>query len=109
MDNSALYGLRNPAFTDDIGMTMINRQFPSNIDSITGCSFNADLENLKINPGQPGEDTYNNKPNKKKSGWKNFLLGSAIATGLAAVGYALFKKVPAVKTAVMNIISKIKK
>lgn len=109
MNSSAAYGLSNPAFTDDIGMTMINRQFPTQLDPVTGTIDGGNPGNIKINPGQPDKDTYSKSSEKKTPVWKKVLITTGILTGLSAIGYALFKKVPAVKNAITNIITKFKK
>ncbi len=86
MDNSILYGLRNPAMTDDIGMSMIERQYPT---TITTSSYGfADGTAPKINNGQPQTDTYQTKRQKEYSTIKKVLLG----LGAAALGLFAFKK-----------------
>ena len=86
MDNSILYGLRNPAMTDDIGMTMIERQFPTNINTMS-YGF-ADGTAPQINNGQPQTDTYQTKQQKEYSTIKKILVG----LGVAALGIFGFKK-----------------
>lgn len=84
MDNSILYGLRNPAMTDDIGMSMIERQFPTNI---TPSSYGfADGTAPQINNGQPKTDTYQTKREKEYSTIKKVLavLG-VIALGVLGI------------------------
>ncbi|MBP3820953.1 hypothetical protein J6G99_04840 [bacterium] len=110
MDGSIQYNLRNPAITDDIGMSMIERQFPSTINAITGVP-NFDIKDVKINNGQPQTDNYKgkSKKDKKESHWiRNSLIGSG-AIGLAALGFFKGKSIfAAVKNFATNIISKIK-
>ena len=86
MDNSVIYGLRNPAMTDDIGMTMIERQFPTTIDSMS-YGF-ADGTAPKINNGQPNADTYQSKRQKEYNTIKQVLIG----LGVVALGIFGFKK-----------------
>lgn len=74
MDNSILYGLRNPAMTDDIGMTMIERQFPTTISPINPMPSDGGM----INPGQPLADTYQSKRQKEYSIIKKVLVGLVV-------------------------------
>lgn len=84
MDNSVLYGLRNPAMTDDIGMTMIERQFPTTISSMNYIP----ADGTRINPGQPWSDTYQSKRQKEYSVIKKVLIG----LGVLALGIFGYKK-----------------
>ncbi len=86
MDNSILYGLRNPAMTDDIGMSMIERQFPTTISSTN--YIPADGTVPKFNNGQLNADTYQSKKEKEYGIIKKVLIG----LGVAALGIFGFKK-----------------
>ena len=86
MDNSILYGLRNPAMTDDIGMSMIERQFPTTMTSMSYVPADSPLP--QINNGQPKADTYQAKREKEYSTIKKILVG----LGVAALGIFGLKK-----------------
>ena len=86
MDNSISYGLRNPAMTDDIGMTMIERQFPTTISPYS-YGF-TDGTTPQINNGQPQTDTYQTKRQKEYGTIKKILIG----LGIAAAAVFGFKK-----------------
>ena len=105
MDNSVLYGLRNPAFTDDIRMSMFDRQFPLFIDEITGTPA-TDLYNHKINNGNPPKDEFDNrnKKSKKVPTWAKVLLGGAVV----AAGVFACCKIKPVANFFKNIYTKIK-
>ena len=91
MDNSILYGLRNPAMTDDIGMTMIERQFPTNITPLGYTPGNVTNTSAYFN--QPYADTFDpnggtaqTKRQKEYSTIKKVLVGLGVAA-LAFIGY----------------------
>lgn len=86
MDNSILYGLRNPAMTDDIGMTMIERQFPTPIGPTSYVPADGNVP--QINNGQPNSDIYQTKKEKEYSTIKKILL----ALGAIGLGIFGFKK-----------------
>ncbi len=110
LDNSAYYGLQNPAFTKDIGYSMIDSMYPAaGINTLTGT---IDLEpnqaaNL-LNKGQPANDTYTANPENKvlkRNKEDNIVKKVFIALGLLAVGALAFFKC---KAPVKNAISSIK-
>lgn len=111
MDNSILYGLRNPAMTDDIGMSMIERQYPTTIDNMS-YGF-ADGTAPKINNGQPSKDTYQTKREKEYSAIKKILIGlGVVALGALGLkfGYKYIKKgYENIAPQVKDIFSKVKK
>lgn len=90
IDSSAAYGLYNPAFTEDIGLTQINRMYPSNADmtsfGITGTDFsNIDIQHKLL------EDTADFKSKNKT---KNIVTGTiigAVVLGLGVLGYKFGK------------------
>ena len=96
IDNSALYNLTNPAFTKDIGSTMVETMYPTTIDSISG-TVETTLDDTagKINNGQPQKDTFSpqeTKREKEKRTIKNILIS---AGALALGAFAIYKlKVP---------------
>ncbi|MDY6310713.1 MAG: YtxH domain-containing protein [Cyanobacteriota bacterium] len=102
MDNSVLYGLRNPAFTEDYPMSIIGKQFATNIDPIDGLgSYNTS----PINPGQPQKDIFQSKKQKEYSAIKK------VAFGLGAIGAAALgiKFAPKAGKAVFNKIAGVAK
>ncbi len=117
MDNSILYGLRNPAMTDDIGMSMIERQFPTTMNSMTYVPADGSLP--QINNGQPQSDIYQNKRKKEYSLIKKILLGiGAVALGIIGIktGPKIYNKIASkvpnliskCKTGIINLFNKIK-
>ena len=85
MDNSILYGLRNPAMTDDIGMTMIERQYPTVLSPINHLTVDG---KPIINSGQPESDLYQTKRQKEYSVIKKVLA----VFGVIALGVFGYKK-----------------
>ena len=83
MDNSILYGLKNPAMTDDIGMTMIERQYPTNITPLGYTTAN--VTNKSAYYEQPHADTFQTRREKEYSTIKKVLVGLAI-TALGIFG-----------------------
>ena len=81
MDNSIIYGLRNPAMTDDIGMCMIERQYPT---MITPWGYTpGNVTNKSAYFEQPYADTFQTKRDKEYSTIKKVLVGlSIVALGL---------------------------
>lgn len=86
MENSIIYGLRNPAMTDDIGMTMIERQYPTNITPIGYVP--ADVTNRSIINAGPNSDIFQTKRQKEYSAFKKILVG----LGALALGIFAYKK-----------------
>ncbi len=86
MDESIKYNLRNPAFTDDIGYSMINRMYPTSINPMSGTIDNQ-LGDVKLNNGQPEQDSYQKtKRDSDKEIFKKLLIGGA-AVVLAIFGF----------------------
>ena len=86
MDESIKYNLRNPAFTDDIGYSMINRMYPSSVNPMSGTIDNQ-LGDVKLNNGQPEQDSFQKtKRDSDKEIFKKLLLGGA-AVILAIFGF----------------------
>jgi len=102
-DNSAYYGLSNPAFTKDIGYGMIDMMYPSaGIDPVSGTVDiqPADVPPL-VNNGQPNSDTFQSEGKSKKGKTvRNVLIGLGVAA-LAALGFYKFK------TPIMNAAGKV--
>lgn len=86
MDNSIIYGFRNPAMTEDIGMSMIERQFPTNITPLGYTPNNVTNKSAYYN--QPYADTFQTKQQKEHSAFKKILVG----LGLVALGFFAYKK-----------------
>lgn len=102
MDYSVLYGLRNPAFTDDYAMSMFEKQFPTNINPSNGF---LDPLTSKINPGQPGSDVFQSKQQKEYSLIKKAL----VVLGLAGVALLGIKIVPKyIKSAASKVMNSVK-
>ncbi len=91
IDNSVMYGLRNPFFSDDIGMTMVNQMFPMppgiGLNTLPG-SVPMPASGMLSN--QLGADTLQlsntGKPKKDKGIWSKIALGAAAVVGVVA-GY----------------------
>lgn len=93
MENSILYGFRNPAMAEDIGMTMVERQYPTTITplgytpgNVTNRSSYYDHiynDTFELNGGIP-----ESKRNKEYSAFKKILVG----LGLVALGVLGYKK-----------------
>ena len=102
MDQSIQYNLRNPAFLDDIGYSMIDKQFPIIDPNIIGQNP-LNNPNVKINNGQPAQDEFNNSDKKKnKSLFKKALIIGAIV-GLGILG---IKKGKSILKSCKNFITK---
>lgn len=86
MDNSIVYGFRNPAMTEDIGMSMIERQYPTVITPLGYTPGNVTNKSAYFN--QPYADTFQTKREKEYSTIKKVLVG----LGLAALGIFTYKK-----------------
>ncbi len=86
MDNSILYGLRNPAMTEDIGMSMIERQYPTNITPLGYTPAN--VTNKSAYFEQPYADTFQTKREKEYSIIKKVLVG----LGVVALGILGLRK-----------------
>lgn len=84
MDDSIKFNLRNPALTDDIGYSMINRMYPGTVNPITGTIDNS-LGDVNFNNGQPAEDMF--KQSQKDADKQKF---SKLLVGAVAVIAALF-------------------
>ena len=98
IDNSAKYGLYNPAFTEDIGYLQlakmgVNDDFEDY--AISGVTGSMDGINIK---GALPEDKVE-LSNKSKNNKKKILTGIITALGVVAAGIACWK---------FNIFSKIK-
>jgi len=107
MFDSSVYGLSNPALTEDIGMAMFKRQFPCIVDSMGFPT--TDISKIKLNSGQPENDTVEKQNNKKnKRSWlKNLLIGGATAVvGLLAIykGKSILNAVKTYGSKVYNFI-----
>ena len=89
-DNSAYYGLSNPAFTKDIGYGMIDMMYPSaGIDPVSGTVDiqPADVPPL-VNNGQPNSDTFQSEGKSKKGKIvRNVLIGFGVAACFMSLGY----------------------
>lgn len=84
MDNSILYGLRNPAMTEDIGMSMIERQYPTNITPLGYTPANA--TNRSVYFEQPYADTFQTKREREHSTIKKVLVGlGVVALGILGI------------------------
>lgn len=81
MNNSFMYGLTNPAFTEDIFQAGLNTMYPCNMDYLSGLTQYGITGNL----GQPLHDYY--MPSKQKKEY-NFL--KSLLVGGAAVGLSYF-------------------
>jgi len=86
MENSIIYGLRNPVITEDIGMSMIERQYPTNITPLGYTPNN--LTNKSGYFEQSYADTFQTKREKEYSAIKKVLIG----LGLTALGIFAYKK-----------------
>ena len=86
MDNSILYGLRNPSMTEDIGMSLIERQYQTQITPLGYTPANVTNKSAYFN--QPYADTFQTKREKEHSTLKKILIG----LGLVAVGVFAYKK-----------------
>ena len=134
IDNSALYNLTNPAFTQDIGTSIVNAMYPVTIDPISG-TVESSLGDTtgRINNGQPQKDTYTpqeTKRDREKRTIKNILLSagalllgafavyklkvpfSKLTSAVKKVGNKCFSAIKkgynSVKTSVKSLITKIK-
>ncbi|MBO6256510.1 hypothetical protein J6N69_00540 [bacterium] len=93
MDNSILYGLRNPAMTDDIGMSMIERQFPTNITPLGYTP--SDVTNKSAYFNQPYNDTFEQNGSKalsKRDREKSLIKKILVGLGVAALAFFGLRK-----------------
>ena len=116
MDESIKYNLRNPAFTDDIGYSMINRMYPGTVNPITGTA-DSQIGNVNLNSGQPQQDTYEKTQKSKDNDKIKKLLVGVGGVVLAILGFkkgklivnfvkGLFKngiKLPSAKNILNNV------
>lgn len=89
MDNSIIYGFRNPAMTEDIGMSMIERQFPTNITPLGYTPNN--VTNKSGYFEQPYADTYEQNgviPISKRD--KEYSVIKKVLAGLAVIALGIF-------------------
>ena len=103
MDQSIQYNLRNPAFLDDIGYSMIDKQFPVIDPNILGANP-INSPNVKINNGQPAQDEFNNSDKKSKSKGifkKAIIIGAIIGLGILGI-----KKGKSILKSCKNFITK---
>lgn len=102
MDQSIKYNLRNPAFLDDIGYSIINRQYPCIEDRMVGVS-QFGKNGVQINNGQPNQDEFNSDKKKNKNIFTKFIIGGAIV----GLGILLFKKGGAILSGAKNLFTKL--
>lgn len=93
MDNNIIYGFRNPSMSEDIGMSMIERQYPTNITPLGYTPNN--VTNKSAYFEQPDSDTFvqnggivQSKRDKEYSVIKKVLVG----LGVIALGFFAYKK-----------------
>ena len=93
MDNSIIYGFRNPSMSEDIGMSMIERQYPTNITPLGYTPNNVTNKSAYYN--QPYGDTFmqngeipQSKRDKENSVIKKVLAGLCVI----ALGFFAYKK-----------------
>jgi hypothetical protein len=75
--------LAHPFFSEDIGMSMMKRMYPTTIDPLYGPDLY--MSGVTMNPGQPLADSYET-PKQKREG--NIL--KTIAAGLILAGLGFF-------------------
>ena len=108
MNQSIQYNLRNPAFLDDIGFSMIEKQYPCCEGELSGVS-KFGKSGITINNGQPNQDEFNSSKTKKKSLLKKFVItGAIIGLGIFALKKGK-NAISGAKNLIANFITKIKK
>lgn len=82
-DNSIMYGLRNPAFTEDLGMSMVNQMFPIPPGPMGVYPMMMPPGQLR---GQLNVDTFNSSQRETKDNkiFKRIALGFAALIGTIA-------------------------
>ena len=89
MENSIIYGFRNPAMSEDIGMSMIERQFPTNITPLGYTPNN--VTNKSAYYEQPYADTYEqNGVIPQNKGGKGTSVIKKVLAGLCVIALGLF-------------------
>lgn len=112
INNSAYYGLYNPAFSDDIGRTMLNQQLGTP---------GMDLDDYRLGTGVYGygnpyangmtQDTVEisgKKPEKKQPLWKKILIGAGIILGGGLLIRYGAKHMKGIRTKLSGFFNKLK-
>lgn len=100
MDESIRYNLRNPAFSEDICTSQINRMFPCVQDS--GYNISGMPTGVNFNNGQPTTDKYQPRSQKDKALIKKLLIGA----GILALGGFAFGTVKGLFSSAKTILEK---
>lgn len=106
MFDSSMYGLSNPALTEDIGLANLNRTLPmagGYFPGITGT-----MDNVKLRGPLSSDTLENTQKQKDKKTWKTILTVAGL-TILGAFGFKYGKKgISACWDGLKNLFSKIK-
>ena len=102
MDQSALYNLRNPAFVEDIGHSMINQMYPTTAVGTPGM-INPTMPGRKINPGQPQKDSFESDKVKKE---RNFISKVLLFGVIALAGLTIYKKSGVIAGKITDLVRK---
>lgn len=90
IDSSAIYGLYNPAFTDDIGTSMVTRISGNSIRDLDDYKLGGithSIDNLDIKRTLPQDKVELSTSSKKKK----ILVGTAIGVAAIIAGLAAWK------------------
>ena len=109
MFDSSMYGLSNPALTEDIGLANLNRTLPmapgfgNSIPGVTGT-----MDNVKLRGPLSNDVLEKTQKEKDKQTWKTIFTVGGL-TILGALGLKFGKKgISAVWNGIKNMFSKIK-
>lgn len=109
MFDSSSYNLSNPAFTDDIGMSNMNRMLPMAPATFAGGTYFQGITGTRIN-GKLSNDIY--QPTRKqrdKSIFKKILLGAGVIAASVLCFKGGKKAVKWIKNLCTKIATKFKK
>ena len=107
IDSSAKYGLYNPAFTEDIGVSMLGKMVGNSIEDIddykiSGTSFSMKDIDIKKNLSN---DKFESTTTKKKA-IKGTLIGlGVLIAGLAGWKFGLFSKLKNIANKIPGVSS----
>ena len=90
IDSSAAYGLYNPAFTEDIGMSSINRMYPAGGNTEDFRIAGTDFSNIDIQHRLMTDTAEFKNKQKNKNILSGILIGACVL-GLGALGYKFGK------------------
>lgn len=76
--------LANPFFCEDIGMSMMNRMYPTTINPLYGPDLY--MSGVAMNSGQPMVDSYETSKQKREGGIIKTIAAGLILAGLGFLG-----------------------